>query len=494
MAPPDERLDGQPPGSAGGGGDAAPADPLIGALVAGKYRVRSWVARGGMGRIYRAEQEPLGRPVALKVLTPPAADRDATLEKRFLLEAATYAKLSHPNTVTVHDYGPLRVGPEDTFFIVLEWVNGRTLSQAIKQDPPFSAARTLRIAREICRSLREAHALGIVHRDLKPGNVMLVQRDEGESVKVLDFGVAKIVQEGHEGVTTHASFLGSPRYSSPEQIKQDEVDHRADIYALGIVMYEMLAGQTPFGGGETMRTMYAHLNTPVPTIKEKSGRDAPPEVEDLVRRCLEKDPANRWPDVDMLLEEIREVATGLGVADDVAPDTWSGSGTRRGVPMDPPAPDPEPSIVRPAGVGVIAGVIGAAVLAGVVVAAVAGVVLWRLADRPEVVVAPPVEAPELVEVSAPKEARWTVQSVPTGAEVFSGDKLLGTAPIEVPTTNGAVVTLKMAGYEDGEARWDPERPVSVVELKPVPAPLPVEKKPPPTTKKPPKGGDILLQR
>src|SRR5512146_317991 len=158
MAPRDEGLDGQP------AGEAASGDPLIGALVAGKYRVRAWVARGGMGRIYRAEQEPLGRPVALKILTPPAGDHDPALERRFLQEAATYAKLSHPNTVTVHDYGPIRVGAEDTFFIVLEWVNGRTLAEALKADPPFSAARTLRIAREICRSLREAHGLGIVHR------------------------------------------------------------------------------------------------------------------------------------------------------------------------------------------------------------------------------------------------------------------------------------------------------------------------------------------
>ncbi|MBM4365061.1 MAG: protein kinase, partial [Deltaproteobacteria bacterium] len=281
-------------------------DPLVGAVVADKYRVIDLVARGGMGRIYRAEQAPLGREVALKILTRPVLGTnldDVALEKRFLLEAATCARLRHPNTVTVFDYGAIDIAGEQTFYMVMEFVRGRTVSQAIRAEGPFSPARTVRVAHEICRSLREAHRAGIVHRDLKPSNVMLAQTEEGEAVKVLDFGVAKVMAEGAESLTTDGSFVGSPRYTAPEQVRQEQIDGRADLYALGVMMFEMLSGAPPFSSSEPVRTLLMHLNDPVPALHGPEGVPAP--IEALVRRLLEKDPRARYADADAVILALR---------------------------------------------------------------------------------------------------------------------------------------------------------------------------------------------
>ncbi len=294
------------------------ADPLVGVLVAGKYRVLGLVARGGMGRIYRAEQLPLGREVALKILTRPilGSDQDdSALEKRFLLEAATCARLKHQNTVDVFDYGALDVGGDPTFYMVMELVRGRTLAQALRQDGPFPAARAARVAFEIARSLREAHGAGVVHRDLKPSNVMLVETDEGESVKVLDFGVAKVMAAGTEVLTTDGSFVGSPRYTAPEQVRQEAVDGRADLYALGVVLWEMLTGAPPFSSAEPIRTLLMHLNDPLPPFAP--AHPVPPPLEAVVRRLLEKSPADRHADADALVLALRALR-GPGVADNVA--------------------------------------------------------------------------------------------------------------------------------------------------------------------------------
>ncbi|MSQ01100.1 MAG: serine/threonine protein kinase [Myxococcales bacterium] len=287
---------------------APAADPLVGVLVAGKYRVLGLVARGGMGRIYRAEQLPLGREVALKILTRPllGSDHDdSALEKRFLLEAATCARLKHQNTVNVFDYGALDVAGDPTFYMVMELVRGRTLAQAIRQDGPFPAVRAARVAFEIARSLREAHGAGVVHRDLKPSNVMLVETDEGESVKVLDFGVAKVMTAGTEVLTTDGSFVGSPRYTAPEQVRQESVDGRADLYALGVVLWEMLTGAAPFSSAEPIRTLMMHLNDPLPAFV--SAHPVPPALEAAVRRLLEKSPADRYADADAVVLALRSL-------------------------------------------------------------------------------------------------------------------------------------------------------------------------------------------
>src|SRR6267154_3694658 len=183
---------------------AAEADPLLGRVVNDRYRIVEVLGQGGMGRVYKALQSPLDRMVALKILAA-GPDRDPNFYKRFFLEASVTAKLTHPNTITLYDYGRTEDG---IFFIAMEYLDGRTLSQAMQQDGPLAQERVVHVAQQICRSLREAHGLGVIHRDLKPANVYLVRHgDEFDFVKVLDFGLVKNIDDKGEDLTQTGLFM-----------------------------------------------------------------------------------------------------------------------------------------------------------------------------------------------------------------------------------------------------------------------------------------------
>jgi len=282
-------------------------EPLIGRVIHDRFTVCSLIARGGMGMVYQAEQAPLGRKCALKVLSAKqAVERDPGFEKRFFLEASIASKLTHPNTVTVFDYGCTTDG---LYYMAMEYLDGRTLHRAIREEGPFSEERTSYIAKQICRSLQEAHSLGVIHRDLKPTNIYLAQHgDERDFVKVLDFGLVKNIETGAEILTEAGLFMGSPKYMAPEQIKGDPVDGRTDVYALGLVMYEMLTGRVPFDHPNSVHIMMAHVND-VPPPMRSICPDA--EVSDafdaLVFKCLEKDPTDRYASMDALLTAIKEL-------------------------------------------------------------------------------------------------------------------------------------------------------------------------------------------
>src|SRR5438270_608870 len=240
---------------------AAEADPLIGRTVNDRYRIVEAIGQGGMGRVYKALQSPLDRVVALKILGA-GHDRDPNFYKRFFLEASVTAKLTHPNTITLYDYGRTDDG---IFFIAMEYLAGRTLSAAMQQDGPLAQERVIHIAQQICRSLREAHALGIIHRDLKPANVILLrQQDDHDFVKVLDFGLVKFFTgENPEGEITNAgTFMGSPHYIAPEQARNQSPDQRCDIYSLGVLMYHMVTGRVPFTAPNPVDIILKHLHEP----------------------------------------------------------------------------------------------------------------------------------------------------------------------------------------------------------------------------------------
>lgn len=435
------------------------ADPLVGSVVAGKYRVTEGVARGGMGRIYRAVQEPLGRPVALKILTPPVLGTDhdfSSLQKRFLLEAATCARLRHPNTVSVYDYGALEVAGSPTLFMIMEFVEGRTLSQTLRASGPLAAGRVVRIMHEIARSLREAHAAGVVHRDLKPSNVMLTQSEEGEGVKVLDFGVAKVLSAGTEALTTDGSFVGSPRYTAPEQIRQEDVDGRADLYALGVVAWELLTGSAPFSSPEPMRTLLMQLNDPLPAFTP--AHPVPPGLEALIRRLLEKDPAARLPDAGALITELRAIKPDLHDATvelAVPVDAITASTTEMEAP-----PRREGGVVLALGVGALFAVL---LLVGVAGAAVWWVQANRAPAPPPVVVAPEVVEPKGLPAGAevlatPSLAVVTVRSSPSGAEVWVDGVRRGETPMtleydpEATRSAPLTVQLRKAAHKPAEIK------------------------------------------
>jgi len=284
-------------------------DPFLGRMVGDRFRVVAALARGGMGRVYRAVQEPLGRDVALKILDIQEL-RDSTggdaagkgFASRFFLEAESVAKLSHPNTVTVHDYGTMEDG---ACFIAMELLDGRTLGELISADAPLAPRRALRIGLQICASLSEAHARGLIHRDLKPGNVMLIEHGaDREFVKVLDFGLVKRENEESD-LTASGALVGTPKYMAPEQVTGEGVGPWSDIYALGAVLYHMLTGQPPFVGDSKFALLAAHMNVePTPMAEKTPGLEVPARLEAVVMRCLKKAPKDRFASMEELAEAL----------------------------------------------------------------------------------------------------------------------------------------------------------------------------------------------
>ncbi len=461
-----------------------------------------------MGRIYRAEQEPLKREVALKILSRPllgtTAD-DAALEKRFLLEAATCGRLRHPNTVTVFDYGALDLAGEQTFYMVMEFVRGRTISQAIRAEGPLRPARAVRVAFEICRSLREAHREGVVHRDLKPSNVMLVPTEEGEAVKVLDFGVAKVMAEGAESLTTDGSFVGSPRYTAPEQVKQEHVDGRADLYALGVLLFEMLSGAPPFSSNEPVRTLMMHINDPVPPLL--APEPVPPALEALIRRLLEKEASARPADADAVIAALR--ATRLLPLGEFAEPTMevpvdevTEENAARVAPVAPFSTAAPPSTGPGRGRWLFAGIGLAGVMFLGLVALVGGA--WWLGAFPSVAKGPdrPPEVPVdealrvMSEAMAPPELLppaplVVLRSTPSGASVWLDGAEVGTTPHELSLDSARPlrVEVRAAGYRARVIELSGPDDDGVVDV--------VLEKLPRAVARPPTGGandDIRLER
>jgi serine/threonine protein kinase len=339
-------------------------DPLIGSVLNDRVRIIRAIARGGMGKVYLGEQVGLGRPCAVKVLDPRLIAGADTHEfhKRFLLEASITSKLTHPNAVTIFDYGQ---NVDGTCFIAMEYLEGRTLSAELKAVRRLPPERAISIARQVCRALREAHLLGVVHRDMKPGNVFLVKRkndEEDDFVKVLDFGLVKETKPTDDGIHTQiGQIMGSPRYMAPEQIQGGHVDARTDIYSLGVVLYTMLAGKTPFERNNEMATMMAHVSEPVPPLAQViPDVTLPNGLDGFVMKCLAKKPEDRFSSMEEVL-----VAMKLQ-----GPMAWlsSGSGPHAAMSVQasvsslkPPQPASKlPAIV--AALAVIAMGIGAVVL------------------------------------------------------------------------------------------------------------------------------------
>jgi serine/threonine protein kinase len=298
-------------------------DPLIGRVINDRFKITALIARGGMGKVYRAEQAPLGRVCAIKVLNPNyAGEHDPEFHKRFFLEASIASKLTHPNTVTIFDYGRT---DDDIYYMAMEYLEGHTLHRAIREAAHFPEERAAHIARQICRALREAHSLGVIHRDLKPANIFLVEHgDETDFVKVLDFGLVKNVSGDGKGedLTQTGLFMGSPKYMAPEQIRGDKVDARTDIYALGIIMYEMITGKVPFDRPNSVNILMAHVNEDAPPMRQMNPNiQLSPAIEETVGRCMAKDPDQRFRSMDEVLAALKRMGGAALTA------TISGVGT-----------------------------------------------------------------------------------------------------------------------------------------------------------------------
>jgi len=275
-------------------------DPLLGSIVDDRYEVLAVIGEGGMGRVYRVRHRRLGRAFALKALRVDLA-RDAVLAERFIQEARAAAVVSHPNVVQINDFGTLSSGQP---YFVMELLEGRTLTRILRDEGPIEPGRCAAIARQIAEALAAAHAMGVIHRDLKPDNVILVRPIGAHpTVKVLDFGLAKVA--GSSRLTRPGVVFGTPHYMSPEQAGGESFDHRVDIYALGIVMFEMLTGRVPFEADTYMGVLSKHLYAAPPSLHEYH----PPAgglagFEALIAGCLAKKPDDRWPGMTELARRL----------------------------------------------------------------------------------------------------------------------------------------------------------------------------------------------
>ena len=265
------------------GTQAAVSDPHLGKLLHGRYRIEERIGRGGMGVVYRAIQVNIDRPVAIKLLTAEAAEKDDVV-RRFENEAKIISSLRHPNTLKLIDYGRTDDGQ---LFVVTEFLDGQPLD-ALLAAGPISERRTVQVLEQVCASLAEAHEQGVVHRDLKPGNLFLENVGSKEVVKVLDFGIARL-STGTSHTQTGMVF-GTPAYMSPEQCRGERVDARSDLYSLGIVAYECLTGRPPFMSETPVSLLLKHIHDPVPPLEElEPPVGVHPTLSALVMRLLAKD-------------------------------------------------------------------------------------------------------------------------------------------------------------------------------------------------------------
>jgi len=280
------------------------ADPLIGMVVADRYRILSILGAGGMGVVYKVEHVHIGKLMAMKLLAG-ALSRDPAVIKRFKREALAASRLSHPNTVQVFDFGQAN----NLTYLVMELVAGDDLARVLRVDGPMPSVRMAKLLVQICGSLSEAHGAGIVHRDLKPENVLLVRsRDAKEELpKVCDFGVAKLrgLPEGSNDATNHDAVVGTPYYMAPEQIRGEDTDPRADIYALGAMMYRLLTGQPPFEGSSPMAVFAKHLTeAPQPPSERMPKLGIPRAADAVILKAMAKRREDRYASVDDLQRDL----------------------------------------------------------------------------------------------------------------------------------------------------------------------------------------------
>jgi beta-lactam-binding protein with PASTA domain/tRNA A-37 threonylcarbamoyl transferase component Bud32 len=302
-------------------------------VLAGRYEIDSVLGEGGMAKVFRGTDKVLGRTVAVKVLAPQYA-KDHQFVSRFRREAQAAAALNHPNVVSVYDTG----SEDGIHWIVMEFVDGRTLKTVVREEGPVLPERAVEIAQAICLALATAHEKGLVHRDVKPANIMITPSGE---TKVMDFGIAR-ASAGADTLTQTAAILGTAAYLSPEQAQGKPVDARSDIYAVGCVLYEMLTGHPPFEGDSPVAIAYKHVRE-TPTQPSRLNGDVPDELDAIVLKAMAKNPDNRYQTTREMAEDLQRLARGQpvtatpvlpGDATEVISRTGGQTQVMRGVPPE----------------------------------------------------------------------------------------------------------------------------------------------------------------
>jgi len=448
---------------------------LIGERV-NNYQIISLLGEGGMGAVYLAEHPFMGRKAAIKVLRREFAE-DANLVERFMNEARAANAIRHPNIIDIIDVGRL---PSGIPYLMMEYLEGQALAARIQAERTLGIPDALNVGIQTASALKAAHAKGIVHRDLKPDNLFLVPDDAGSlsRVKVLDFGIAKLRAElsGGSGKTQAGAIMGTPPYMSPEQCRgvSDEIDHRSDIYSLGIILYEMLSGAPPFMGAGWGDVVLMHITQPPSPLRAKNAAVSP-QLEAIVMKALHKRPDDRWASMAELETALRNVQ-----AAPVA--TLSGTGASAGMPraeaqsapattlrgsagqVGASADDDEPALPRPLWKRPAALVIGGVAVVGIA----AFVVLGGGGKRPAgeaaapSALAPPVAAPAAAgpppaaAPPAPPPAAPPAAAAPAAAPAPAGEK--AAVPPPADSAPVAAAPARSAGNKSGEARSADSKP------------------------------------
>ena len=279
-------------------------DHLVGQVLDERYRIDSVLGVGGMGTVYKAYHLLMEREVALKILAP-YYSQNPQMIRRFKREGLVISKLSHPNIVTVFDYGETSAG----LYLVMEYLQGLTLRQVLDACERMTPKLAVDLMKQVVGALEHSHAAGIIHRDIKPANIFLLPRYDGSyTAKLLDFGVAKLKVPGDEHTMTQASgVLGTPKYMAPEQVRTSAAHPSVDLYSIGIILYEMLAGHVPFDGEHPLGILMDHQNKPVPALELSGGLlVSAGKLPQIALRCLEKKPRRRYESSSRLLEALQE--------------------------------------------------------------------------------------------------------------------------------------------------------------------------------------------
>ncbi len=451
-------------------------DPYIGVTIDGRYKVESVLGEGGMGVVYAGRHKVINKRVAIKVLRGEMS-RDREMTERFLQEARAASSIGHPHIVDVSDFGEL---PDGSAYFVMEFLEGRGLSSLMNEHKPIPTKRLIHIAKQVADALHAAHTQQIVHRDLKPDNVFIVTRGmEKDFVKILDFGIAKVSTSNTAKLTRAGTVFGTPHYMSPEQAAGAPVDHRTDLYALGVIMYEMGAGRVPFDADNYMGILTQHMyKAPVPIrmLVPTPTDDMPPGLEAIILKCLSKKPEQRYEDMAILIEDLERLERGE------MPSAVSEMMARSGafnVPADyfssptiSQVTSATPLTARPRW-GLWAGSAG-------VVAAVA-LVIGILSNSSPAQTSPngtantantatasattpvPASAPTTV---APASKQVLLDVNPDVAEVFQGDKKLGSGAtnIEIPAGQKLSLEIRAAGYTTQTVTLDGSEGKQLVKL------------------------------
>jgi predicted Ser/Thr protein kinase len=433
-------------------------DPLIGTTIDGRYLVERVLGEGGMGLVYLGKHIVLNKPLAIKVLRPDVS-KDQEIITRFRQEAQSASSIGNQHIIDISDFGTL---PDGSTYFIMEFLDGTDLSGAIEKAGQMPANRVVHIAKQLAQALGAAHENGIVHRDLKPDNVYLIKRGgDTDFVKVLDFGIAK-VGGSNSKLTRAGQVFGTPHYMSPEQCSGSNVDHRTDIYAIGVMLYEMVTGDVPFDADNLMGILTKHLyEDPVPPTQRNPN--LPREIEAVILKAMSKQTETRYQNMAEFYDDLVRVSEGLPAL--AMADGTGAYSTRRAAPTVggiTAAPTSAPS-----NKGIIVAVVGAILL---LAAGGAGFVAMNsqpeepvaVVTIPEPVATPPVPVPptqpEVANTPPPvEEFLISISSEPVGAQVWRGNELIGTTPFQLPrpATERLDLQLRLDGYESKDFAVSP---------------------------------------